>query len=387
MPIYHRLGDLPRKRHTAHRKPGGGLHHEELMGNYGFSGPSSLLYHLGMPTRVREVQQLKELDREADSDRRLRMRHLRTERLAKGGSPTLDRVPLLFNADCEIQFVEADQQDSHYFRNGDGDEYIFVAGGAGALESPFGEIPFVEGDQLVIHRGILYRLRIELGPLKLLIVQSRGYLRWPRRYCTDQGQLKEGAPFSERDIKRPQQLITHDEVGDFELLVKKEGILNRVILDHHPCDVVGWDGYYYPWAFNIEDFEPIVGTVHLPPPIHQILECEGFVMCNFMPRPYDFHPKAVPAPYNHSNVMSDEVLYYASKDFMSRKGIEFGSITLHPDGLPHGPHPGRYESSVGKPGTDERAIMIDTFRALKVSIPALAVEDPDYLTSWLGDPS
>jgi len=383
MPIYHRQGEIPHKRHIALRQPDGGIYQEELMGNYGFSGPSSLLYHRQMPTQVKEVRQLKDLDPTPDPDRRLRMRHFRSEQINKGGSPTLDRSPLLFNADCAISFVEADQQDGHYFRNSDGDEYLFVAAGEGLLESPFGEIPFVEGDQLMIHRGILYRLRFKSPTLKLLVVESRGYLRWPRRYCTDQGQLKEGAPFSERDIKRPSLSAPRGEVGDADLVIKKAGLLNRVILDHDPCDVVGWDGYYYPWVFSIHDFEPITGTVHLPPPIHQVLECEGFVLCNFMPRPYDFHPEAIPAPYNHSNVMSDEVLYYASKEFMSRKGIEFGSITLHPDGLPHGPHPGRYEGSIGKPRTDEKAIMIDTFRPLQISTQALDIEDPDYGKSWL----
>jgi homogentisate 1,2-dioxygenase len=320
---------------------------------------------------------------EADTDTSLRLRHFRSNGYAKGGSPTLDRQPIFFNNDTALLYCEPDINDGHFYRNSMEDEYVYISEGQGVLESQFGDLPYVQGDQLIIHRGILHRFNMQNVPHKLLIIESKGYLRTPSRYRNEYGQLVEGAPFSERDIKRPSELKTYDEKDEFTLVVKQYNRLHRVTLDHHPCDVVGWDGYYYPWAFNIHDFEPITGTIHQPPPVHQILQGDGFVICNFCPRPYDFHPEAVPAPYNHSNVMSDEVLYYCTKEFMSRKGVEFGSLTLHPDGLPHGPHPGRYEASVGQPRTEELAVMWDTFRSLSVAKPALEIEDPDYITSWL----
>jgi homogentisate 1,2-dioxygenase len=248
-----------------------------------------------------------------------------------------------------------------------------VSKGSGTLETVFGDLPYREGDYLVIHRGIMHRYRLDLGGEgnKLLIMESRGHVRWPKRYRNEFGQLIEGAPYSERDMRRPAALRTHDERGDFPILVKQYDGLNEIILDHHPFDVVGWDGYFYPWAFNIHDFEPIVGRVHQPPPVHQTFQGDGFVVCSFCPRPYDFHPEAVPAPYNHSNVDSDEVLYYASSEFMSRKGI------------PHGPHPGRAEASIGAKYTEELAVMMDTFRPLRVAKPALKIEDEDYHKSWL----
>ncbi len=386
MPIYHRLGEIPAKRHVAHRKPEGGLYQEELMGNLGFTGPSSLLYHLRRPTSVVRVESLEGPTPEPDPDPRVRHRHLRTSRLPPAGGWIQGRVPLLFNDDVAISFARPTESDGRFFRNAAADEYLFVHEGHGTLESIFGELPFTGGDQIVIPRGILHRLRLEPGPVRLLVVESRSWLRWPRRFRNDLGQLQEGAPYCERDIRLPSDLRTHDERGEFELIVKQAHGLSRVVLDHHPFDVIGWDGYYYPWSFSIHDFEPIVGRVHQPPPVHQFLEADGFVLCNFCPRPYDFQPDSIPAPYNHTNVGSDEVLFYASGDFMSRKGIEAGSLTLHPDGLTHGPHPGRYEASIGKPRTAELAVMIDTFQPLHVARGALGIEDPDYLTSWLGEP-
>jgi homogentisate 1,2-dioxygenase len=385
MPIYHTLGSIPRKRHIAFRKPGGGIYAEELMGHEGFTGTSSLLYHVHPPTTVKSVKRIKELVYEPDADAALRHRHFRTSKAKSGGSPTLDRVPLLFNADVAMLYVEPDEQDAHFYRNAQGDEVVYVAKGSGTLESVYGDLPFREGDYLIIHRGILHRYKLEMkgDHPKFLIMESRGHVRWPKRYRNEFGQLKEGAPYSERDIRRPIELRTHDEMGDFKLLVKQYDALNEFILDHHPFDVVGWDGYFYPWAFNINDFEPIVGRVHQPPPVHQTFEGDGFVICSFCPRPYDFDPEAVPAPYNHSNVDSDEVLYYASSEFMSRKGIEFGSITHHPDGIPHGPHPGRAEASIGAKRTDELAVMMDSFRPLRVAKQALAIEDPGYQKSWI----
>jgi homogentisate 1,2-dioxygenase len=382
MPMYHRLGEVPPKRHTVFRRPDGGLYAEELVGNKGFTGPSSLLYHLRQPTRVLEVKPFKELAWEAEPDRTLRHRHFRTRALASGPSPTIDRTPLLFNADVALSIVDARAEDEFHYRNAQGDELVYVSEGAGVLETPFGELPFRKGDYLVVPRGILHRYRFG-APVRLLVIESAGFVRTPGRYRNEHGQLTEMSPYSERDIRRPETLETVDREGRFRLVVKKDNRLVEFIVDHHPFDVVGWDGYYYPWALNIEDFEPRVGRVHLPPPVHQTFEGDGFVVCSFCPRPYDFDPQAVPAPYNHSNVMSDEVLYYASSEFMSRKGIEYGSVTLHPDGIPHGPHPGRTEASIGQARTDELAVMVDTFRTLRVSRAALAIEDRGYQTSWV----
>ncbi|MFB3852548.1 MAG: homogentisate 1,2-dioxygenase [Vicinamibacterales bacterium] len=382
MPIYHRLGEVPRKRHTVFRQEDGKLYAEELVGNKGFSGPSSLLYHIHHPTRVLSVELLKVVEWEADPDTALRHRHFRTAGLRSGPSPTLDRAPLLFNNDIAISMVRAEREDDFYYRNAQGDELVYVSEGDGVLESALGELSFRRGDYLVVPRGIMYRLRFS-NPLRLLVMESAGYIRTPKRYRNEHGQLVEGAPYSERDIRRPELLQPRDEKGSFPTVVKKGNSLTRLVLDHHPFDVVGWDGFYYPWAFNIGDFEPKVGRIHLPPPVHQTFEGDNFVVCSFCPRPYDFDPEAVPVPYNHSNVMSDEVLYYASDEFMSRKGIEYGSLTLHPDGLPHGPHPGRTEASLSQKRTNELAVMVDTFHTLKVSRQALEIEDPGYQTSWV----
>src|SRR5262245_55710346 len=385
MPIYHTLGSIPKKRHTAHRKPDGGIYAEELMGHEGFTGTSALLYHVHPPTTVKSVKRIRETPWEADEDQTLKHRHFLTSRAKSGGSPTLDRTPILFNADIGMSYVEPDEQDAHFYRNAQADEIVYVATGAGVLETVFGDLAFGEGDYLIIHRGILHRYKLDLsnGPVKFLVMESRGHVRWPKRYRNEFGQLKEGAPYSERDIRLPTELKTHDERGDFRLIAKQYDGLNEFILDHHPFDVIGWDGYFYPWAFNIHDFESIVGRVHQPPPVHQTFEGDGFVVCSFCPRPYDFGENAIPAPYNHSNVDSDEVLFYVSKEFMSRKGIEFGSITHHPDGIPHGPHPGRYESSIGQKWTNELAVMMDSFRPLKVAMGAARIEDPSYHKSWI----
>jgi homogentisate 1,2-dioxygenase len=384
MPSYHTLGTIPRKRHIAFRKPDGGLFAEELMGHEGFTGTSALLYHTYPPTTVKSVRRVKETKLEADPDQTLHHRHFLTSRAKKGGSAIMDRLPIMFNQDIAMYYAEPDQTDPFFYRNAQADELVYVSKGKGTLETVFGDLPYGEGDYLVIHRGILHRYQMDGGtPHKLVIFESRGHVRTPKRYRNEFGQMVEGAPFSERDIRRPINLQPHDEKGDFPLYVKQYDGINELVLDHHPFDVVGWDGYFYPWAFNIMDFEPIVGRVHQPPPVHQTFQGDGFVVCSFCPRPYDFHPEAIPAPYNHSNVDSDEVLYYASSEFMSRKGIEFGSITHHPDGIPHGPHPGRAEASIGAKYTDELAVMMDSFRPLKVAREAIAIEDPAYHRSWL----
>jgi homogentisate 1,2-dioxygenase len=385
MPIYQQLGKVPRKRHTVFRKENGELYAEELMGNKGFEGLSSLIYHVHAPTRVRSVRTVRDLAWDSESAQPFHHRHFRTARLPETCSATLDRVPLLFNDDVAISFVRPQADDDFFYRNAQGDEIVYVSDGAGVLESLLGDLPFGRGDYLVVPRGVVHRHRFASHPVRLLVIESAGHVRTPRRYRNEHGQLLEHSPYSERDIRRPQTLQTHDEKGDFRILVKKENRVVEFVLDHHPFDVVGWDGYYYPWALNIADFEPRVGRFHLPPPVHQTFEGDGFVVCSFCPRPYDFDPQAVPVPYNHSNVMSDEMIYYASSEFMSRKGIEYGSITLHPDGIPHGPHPGRVEQSLGQARTDELAVMLDSFRPLRLSKQAVEVEDRDYQRSWLDE--
>jgi homogentisate 1,2-dioxygenase len=382
MPTYHRLGEVPAKRHSVFRKPDGGLYSEELMGNKGFVGPSSLLYHLRPPTQVLRAQEYKSVHWEPEDSRSFRHRHFRTGKLAAGSSLTFDRVPILFNQDVAISVATPQQEDRFFFRNAQGDEIVYIAEGSGVLETILGDLAFRSGDYVVIPRGVLHRFGFST-PVRVLMIESTGYVRTPKRYRNEHGQLMESAPFSERDIRRPERLSPRDEKGEFRVMVKKENRISEFVLDHHPFDVVGWDGYYYPWIFNIHDFEPRVGRFHLPPPVHQTFESDNFVVCSFCPRPFDFDPAAVPAPYSHSNVMSDEVLYYANSEFMSRKGIEYGSITLHPDGIPHGPHPGRTEASIGQKETNELAVMIDTFHPLLISKQALDIEDKEYYHSWL----
>jgi homogentisate 1,2-dioxygenase len=383
MPIYHQLGRIPPKRHVAFRKEGGGIHYEELVGNQGFTGPSSLLYHLRLPTAVKSVRPVSALEWVAEPERVVRHRHFRTAELTTGPSAVRDRVPLLFNADVALSLVRPRKEDAVFFRNAQGDEVVFVVEGDGVLESSFGGLRYRAGDYVVIPRGVLHRWGLEKGPHRFLVIESRGYVRTPERYRNEHGQLTEMAPYSERDIRRPERRDPHDEAGEFTVLVKSGNRLVEMVMPHHPFDVVGWDGYYYPWAFSIHDFEPRVGRVHLPPPVHQTFEGDGFVICSFCPRPFDFEKDAVSAPYSHQNVMSDEVLFYANSEFMSRKGIELGSITLHPDGLPHGPQPGKTEESIGAKSTNELAVMLDTFRPLLVSREAIALEDASYQRSWL----
>ncbi len=382
MPTYHRLGTLPAKRHSIFRKSDGSLHPEELVGNHGFVGPSTLLYHLHAPTRVEAIRHLKDVALVADPEPTFRHRHFKTAQIGKGKSLTLDRQPLLFNNDVSMWFARATGTDPFFYRNASADELVYISDGEGTLESQMGSLRIRRGDYVVVPRGILHRFVFN-GEAKCLLMESPGYIRTPKRYRNEYGQLLESSPYSERDFRPPEELPVHDEAGEFKLVIKKGERLQEVILDHHPFDVVGWDGFYYPYAFNIADFEPRVGRFHLPPPVHQTFEGDGFVVCSFCPRPFDFDAQGVPAPYNHSNVMSDEVLYYANSEFMSRKGIEYGSITLHPDGIPHGPHPGRTEESLGKPKTSELAVMMDTFRPLQVAMPALAIEDKQYFRSWI----
>ncbi|PTX55363.1 homogentisate 1,2-dioxygenase [Melghirimyces profundicolus] len=383
MPFYHRMGNIPHKRHTQFRKEDGSLYREEVMGTKGFSGIQSILYHHHPPTQVREAKKIRDWKPELEEPGANRHRHLLTAELPEGGDPVEGRIPLLVNDDVSLGLVRPTERMDYFFRNSDGDEILFVHEGEGEFQSVFGAMPYRPGDYIVIPVGTTYRLEMKEGPQRFLVIESTGEITTPKRYRNEFGQLMEHSPYCERDIRVPKRLDTVLEEGTFEIRVKAHGQLNAYRYHFHPFDVVGWDGCLYPWIFNVEDFEPITGRVHQPPPVHQTFAGPNFVICSFVPRLYDYHPEAIPAPYWHSNVNSDEVLYYVKGNFMSRKGVREGSITLHPSGIPHGPHPGKPEASIGKKGTEELAVMIDTFRPLYVTRAALKVEDPKYLTSWL----
>lgn len=382
MPFYHKLGEIPRKRHTQFRKPDGSLYREQLMGTKGFSGISSLLYHTNPPTQVRRAEKVRDLVLEAADQGPLVHRHFFTARLEKGGDPIDGRVPLLFNDDVTLSLCQPTAEMDYFYRNAEQDEVLYVHYGTGQLETVFGTLEYRAGDYLVIPMGTTYRVVVEQVS-KFFIIESNSAVETPNRYRNNQGQLLEHSPFCERDIRPPSQLVTHMEQGEYEVRVKARGMLTAYFFDFHPLDVVGWDGYLFPYAFNIEDFEPITGRLHQPPPVHQTFQAHNFVICSFVPRLFDYHPESIPAPYFHSNIESDEVLYYVDGNFMSRKGIEEGSITLHPMGIPHGPHPGTIEASIGKKETAELAVMVDTFRPLHVAKVVESVEDPGYMSSWL----
>ncbi|MGH9146327.1 MAG: homogentisate 1,2-dioxygenase, partial [Vicinamibacterales bacterium] len=380
-----KLGNVPHKRHTQFRQPDGTLYHEEVMGLRGFSGNKSLLYHLRPPTKVSQIELACKADVPYAEQGPLRHRLLRTANLPAQGDAIQGRVPLLANEDVCISVARPRDPMSYWYRYAHGDEAIFVHEGTGNLESQFGTLAYGRGDYLVIPTGVIWRMLPDAGvDHRLLIVESvGGHIEPPRRYVNPYGQFLESAPYAERDIRPPDRLVTYDETGDFEVRVKARGHITRYHYSHHPLDVVGWDGHLWPFAFNIADFEPITGRVHQPPPVHQTFEGPGFVLCSFVPRLFDYHPLSIPAPYNHSNVDSDEVIYYVDGNFMSRRGVESASFTVHPNGIPHGPHPGAYEGSIGKTHTDELAVMVDTFRPLKLTTHAVAVEDDKYPFSWL----
>jgi homogentisate 1,2-dioxygenase len=384
MPFYQKLGSIPHKRHTTFRKKDGNLHYEQLFGTEGFNGMSSLLYHLHRPTMVKDIKQGADLNPKAALGPNIHSRMLQGFQ----APPTPDfldsRIPVLFNSDVHISLAAPTQSMTDYFyKNADADEMIFVHRGTGTLKTLMGNIKFGFGDYLIIPRGMIYQITFDDSDNRLFILDSYQPIYTPKRYRNHFGQMLEHSPFCERDMRTPDVLEPQDKLGDFVIKVKKEGILHEITYASHPFDVVGWDGYNYPYAFNIKDFEPITGRVHQPPPVHQTFESASYVVCSFCPRLYDYHPESIPAPYNHSNIDSDEVLYYVEGDFMSRNHVDKGFISLHPAGVPHGPHPGAYERSIGKKETSELAVMVDTFRPLKVTQAALDMELKNYHQSWL----
>ncbi len=381
---YHSLGHIPPKRHTQYRKPDGSLYNEQLFSTEGFSDMYSLLYHNHPPTMITQVGEPIHVGPTTIHDKQLKHRSLKGFDVTPEEDYLDSRKPVLVNSDCRIILASPMlSMTEYFFKNADADECIFVHIGSGILKTMYGDIRFGYGDYLVIPRGTIYQLEFDTTDNRLFIVESSSPILTPKRYRNDFGQLAEHAPYCERDIRKPGVLVTYDEKGDFLLYIKKQDNLYPYHYKSHPFDVVGWDGYLYPYAFSIHNFEPITGRVHLPPPIHQTFETRSFVICSFVPRMYDYHPLAIPAPYNHSNIDSDEVLYYVDGDFMSRKHVEKGQITLHPGGIPHGPHPGTVEKSIGQKETKELAVMVDTFKPLLLTNYAADIEDEDYALSWL----
>ena len=384
MPLYHKLGNFPQKRHTQFEKPDGGLYYEQLFGTEGFHGHSSLLYHVHRPTQIKEITKSYSVEPKIAIGKNIKSLLLKGFELKPEDDFLDSRKPMLVNKDCTIGLAAPRQSLRNYFyKNADADEMIFIHKGKGKLRTMMGNIPFKYGDYLIIPRGIIYQIDFETLENRLFYVESFAPFYTPKRYKNESGQHLEHSPFCERDFILPNELETHDEKGDFLIKIKKEGMMHEVIYATHPFDVVGWDGYNFPYGFSIHNFEPITGRVHQPPPVHQTFETSTFVVCSFVPRLYDYHPKAIPAPYNHSNIDSDEVLYYVDGDFMSRNNIEQGHITLHPKGIPHGPAPGAMERSIGQTITHELAVMVDTFRPLMVTEEAMGLDDGQYYKSWV----
>jgi homogentisate 1,2-dioxygenase len=354
------------------------------MGIHGFAGIQSILYHVRPPTAVRQVEVVDRVAIPYEETGALRPRHLRSATMPPGGDAIAGRVPFMGNSDVVLSVARPTEAMDYWYKFAHGDDVLFIHDGTGELETQYGTLRYRPGDYLVIPTGVIWRLiPDEDVEQRMLVVEAFGHVTPPKRYINNYGQFLENSPYCERDIRPPDSLVTHDELGEFEVHVKARDHITRFVYDHHPLDVVGWDGHLWPFAFNIEDFEPITGRVHQPPPVHQTFDGPGFVLCSFVPRLFDYHPLSIPAPYNHSNVDSDEVLYYVEGDFMSRKGIERASFTVHPNGIPHGPHPGTYEGSIGKKRTDELAVMVDTFRPLRLTRHAAELEDESYAYSWL----
>lgn len=378
------MGSVPPKRHTIHEKPEGGIYYEQLFGTEGFHGLSSLLYHTHRPTMISSYGETIDLKPKAAIENNIKSRMLEGFNIKSKDDFLKARTPVLFNDDVQIDIASPKKGTINYFyKNSDSDEILFIQKGSGILKTLFGELKFNYADYLVIPRGTIYKIEFETSDNKLLAIESNSPIVTPKRYRNEFGQLLEHSPFCERDIKLPENLVSHDSFGDYLIKVKKEKKLHEIYYASHPFDVIGWDGYCYPYIFSALNFEPITGRIHQPPPVHQTFEGNNFVICTFAPRLYDYHPKSIPAPYNHSNIDSDEVLYYVDGDFMSRNHVEHGFMSLHPGGIPHGPHPGAYERSIGQKQTSELAVMIDTFKPLKVTQAALDIELKDYWKSWL----
>ncbi|MDP2175267.1 MAG: homogentisate 1,2-dioxygenase [Bacteroidota bacterium] len=384
MPFYCKSGVIPQKRHTQFRKPDGSLYSEELVSTEGFSSIYSLVYHAHPPTLVKDIGNPIPVAPKAKIANNMQNRSFLTFNTPAKEDFLESRVIQLFNNDLYLTTAAPKKSMTDYFyKNADADEVIFVHEGRGTLKTIFGQIEFEYGDYLVIPRGVIYQLHFNNENNRLMITESFSPIKPPKRYLNSMGQFLEHSPYCERDIKMPQNLQTHDEKGDFKVMIKKGDEIFPYTYATHPFDAIGWDGYHFPYGFSIHNYEPITGRIHMPPPIHQTFEGHNFVICSFVPRLYDYHPQSIPAPYNHSNVDSDEVLYYVDGDFMSRKHVEKGMITLHPKGIPHGPHPGTVEKSIGAKETKELAVMIDPFYPLQITEAAMAIEDPHYYKSWV----
>lgn len=382
MPTYQKRGEIPHKRHTVFRKPNGELFAEELVSTEGFSSIYSLIYHAYPPTLVKAIAEPFSVEPKIALAKNMRHRSYLTF-----GSFESDYIKsrkiLLMNSDIHIGTQAPSAAMNYFFKNGDADEILFVHEGKGTLHSIYGELKFGYGDYIVIPRGTIYKMEFETEQNRHFVIEAPTPVTTPKRYRNEHGQLLEHSPFCERDIRTPQNLKMHDEKGDFVVMIKKQGMIYPYTYATHPFDAVGWDGFVYPYIFNIQDFEPITGRVHQPPPVHQTFEGRNFVVCSFCPRMYDYHPQSIPAPYHHSNVDSDEILYYVDGDFMSRKHVERGMITLHPKGIPHGPHPGTVEKSIGAKETAELAVMIDPFFPLMITEEAVKMEQEGYWKSWV----
>ena len=383
MPHYISLGKIPHKRHTQFRKPDGKLYSEQLFSTEGFSNDYSLLYHCHPPTQIIKTDEPINMAPKIAEEKMLKHRSFEGFNIKPEDDYLQSRKSILVNNDCHIVLASPKKSTANYFyKNADADEMIFVHEGSGKLLSQYGEIEFRYGDYLIIPRGTIHQINFNDENNRLFIVESFSPFRYPKRYVSKYGQLLENSPYCERDIRTPKNLQTFDEQGDFTIKTKKKSILYGLHYANHPFDVIGWDGCCYPYAFSIHDFEPITGRVHQPPPVHQTFDANNFVVCSFCPRLYDYHPDAIPAPYNHSNIDSDELLYYVDGDFMSRKNVTRGMMTLHPAGIPHGPHPGAVEKSIGKKETQELAVMVDTFHPLQLTEDAINIENIGYTMSW-----
>lgn len=384
MAYYYRLGEIPAKRHTQFRQPDGSLYKEELVSSRGFSGIYSNLYHIYPPTRIKSVGEPVLFAVKKAGDQALKQTHLNTSKIGFTGNDFLQgRKLLLTNADVTFGLLYAEKLEmDYYFKNAEADEVLFIHDGNGYLHSQFGSLRIKQGDYVVIPRTTIYKVEWDAEPAKILVIESNSPVETVKRYRNELGQLLEHSPYCERDIRPPSELNVEREKGDYLVQIKKQGYLHQYVYEHSPFDIVGWDGFLFPYALSIHDFEPITGRIHQPPPVHQTFQAWGYVICSFVPRLFDYHPLAIPAPYNHSNIDSDEVLYYVEGNFMSRKGIDRGSFTLHPGGLPHGPHPGTVEKSIGAKETEELAVMIDTFKPLFLTEEAMEYVDENYPMSW-----